>query len=62
MRPYLLTLGLAAALSLGSTGCIKAMLVNGQIEGTRKASAAFDTIGDYELARSGAGAGGAAAR
>ena len=57
MRPYLLTLGLAAALSLGSTGCIKAMLVNGQIEGTRRASAAFDTIGDYELARSAAQAG-----
>jgi tetratricopeptide (TPR) repeat protein len=57
MRSTLLTLSLAAGLSLGTTGCIKAMLVNGQIEGTRKASAAFDTIGDYELARSGAGAG-----
>ncbi len=57
MRTPLLTFALAAGLSLGTTGCIKAMLVNGQIEGTRKASAAFDTIGDYELARSAAQAG-----
>jgi hypothetical protein len=56
MRP-LLALPLLAALALGSTGCIKSMLINGQIEGTRKASAAFDTIGDYEMARSAAEAG-----
>src|SRR5579872_6205794 len=57
MRSFLLTLGLGAALSLGSTGCIKAMLVNGQIEGTRTASGAFDTIGDYEMARAAAAGG-----
>ncbi len=57
MRAPLLTLGLAGALALGSTGCIKAMLVNGQIEGTRRASVALDTIGDYELARGAAQAG-----
>jgi TRAP transporter T-component len=56
MRPFL-ALPLLAALALGSTGCIKSMLINGQIEGTRKASAAFDTIGDYEMARSAAEAG-----
>jgi tetratricopeptide (TPR) repeat protein len=57
MRSFLLTLGLGAALSLGSTGCIKKMLVDGQIEGTRQASGAFDTIGDYEMARGAAQAG-----
>src|SRR5580692_11279691 len=50
MRPSLAVPLLA--FSLASTGCPQSMLVNGQIEGTRKASAAFDTIGDYELARS----------
>jgi hypothetical protein len=47
----------ALALPLGSTGCIKSMLTNGQISATREASDAFDTIGDYELARSAAQAG-----
>lgn len=42
----------AAALALGSTGCIKKMLLNGQIKSTRVGSGASDTIGDYELARS----------
>ena len=53
----LYALPLLGFLALGSTGCIKSMLINGQIEGTRKASAAFDTIGDYELARSAAESG-----
>jgi len=39
------------------TGCIKSMLTNGQISATRTASASFDTIGDYELAKSAASAG-----
>ena len=47
----------ALALLLGTTGCIKSMLTNGQIEATRQASASFDSIGDYELARSAASAG-----
>ncbi len=55
--PLLATAVTAAALSLGSTGCIKSTLTNGQISATREASAAFDTIGDYELARSAAQAG-----
>ncbi|MFO0723340.1 MAG: TRAP transporter TatT component family protein [Myxococcota bacterium] len=37
-------------LSLGSTGCIKSMILNGQIAGTRQASGAFDTMDDYEIA------------
>jgi tetratricopeptide (TPR) repeat protein len=41
---------LAATLSLASTGCIKSMLLNGQIKGTRDASAAIDTVQDYEVA------------
>ena len=46
-----------AALALSSTGCIKKMLLNGQIESTRKASAAIGTIGDFEMARTAAQAG-----
>jgi hypothetical protein len=49
----LLSLGLA----LGSTGCIKQMLIDGQIEGTRQGADAADTIADYELAKSATQAG-----
>jgi hypothetical protein len=41
----------ALMLSLGTTGCVKKMLVNGQIKSTRDASAAIDTLQDYEVAR-----------
>ena len=54
MRSSLL---LAIGMSTALTGCIESMLTNGQIATTRKASAAFDTISDYELARSAAMAG-----
>ncbi|MDP9002683.1 MAG: hypothetical protein M3O46_21545, partial [Myxococcota bacterium] len=37
--------------SFGLSGCINQILIAGEIESTRRASAAFDTIGDYELAR-----------
>lgn len=47
----------ALALALGSTGCVKQMLIDGQIEGTRQAAGAADTIADYELARSATEAG-----
>lgn len=47
----------ALAFAVPQTGCIEAMLTNGQIEATRRASGAFDTIGDYELARGAAMAG-----
>lgn len=46
LTPLVLTLPLA----LGSTGCIKAMLINGQIEGTRQGSVAFDRFADFEAA------------
>jgi hypothetical protein len=57
MRPFILTLGLGAAISLASTGCIKSTLTNGQISATREASSALDTIGDYEMAGGAARAG-----
>jgi TRAP transporter T-component len=50
-------LAVAAALSLTQAGCIKQMLLEGQIEATRKASAAVDTVSDYEVAQSAAFAG-----
>lgn len=45
------TLATTAALALGSAGCIKETLLNGQIESTRKASAAIDTLSDFEVAK-----------
>jgi hypothetical protein len=56
MRPSLLH-ALAPSLPLLATGCIKSMLTNGQISATREAAGSFNTIGDYELARSAASAG-----
>jgi hypothetical protein len=41
---------LAMGLGLGTSGCIKKMLLDGQIESTRKASAAIDTFSDYDVA------------
>jgi hypothetical protein len=52
-----LALALAGALGLSTTGCIKKMILDGQIEGTRKASAAVDSFSDYEVARTAAFAG-----
>jgi hypothetical protein len=51
MRSHLLTLSLAAALSLGSGGCIKKVMTDGQIQGTRAGSIGLDSVADYELAR-----------
>jgi hypothetical protein len=48
---------LLALFPLLVTGCIKKMLINGQIEGTRQASVAFDGIGDWELAYKAAASG-----
>jgi hypothetical protein len=53
----LATFAVAMMSVFGGTGCIKSMLLNGQIESTRKASSAVDTIQDYEVARSVAYAG-----
>lgn len=41
----------AVAMLLGTTGCIKTAILNGQIKGTRDGSAAVDTLSDYEVAR-----------
>lgn len=42
---------LAAAASALSTGCLKKVLTDGQIEGTRVGSAGAQTLHDFELAR-----------
>lgn len=47
-------LALVGVLGLGSTGCIKEALLNGQIEATRKAASAIDRFSDYEIARTAA--------
>lgn len=41
---------IAAVIAATSSGCIKSMLLNGQIAGTRQASAAFDGVTDFDLA------------
>ncbi|MDI3291072.1 TRAP transporter TatT component family protein [Polyangium sp. 15x6] len=52
MRPFQTLSVLAlSALSLASTGCIKKMFLEGQIEATATASAAIDTMTDYEVAK-----------
>jgi hypothetical protein len=57
MRSHMLILGLTTALGLSSTGCIKKVLVDGQIESTRNAASSADTIGDYDVGRIAAQAG-----
>lgn len=48
---------LLVALTVGSTGCIKKMLLDGQIKGTRQGSGAVNTLQDYEVANAVAFAG-----
>jgi len=48
------TIACCAAMALGTSGCVKKMLLDGQIESTRKASPAINTLGDLEVARSAA--------
>lgn len=50
-------LALVSMLGLGSTGCIKEAILNGQIEGTRRGSAAVDSFSDVEIAKTAAFAG-----
>jgi TRAP transporter T-component len=57
MRSHLLILSLTTALGLGSTGCIKKVLVDGQIQSFRQAASAVDTVGDYDVGRAGAESG-----
>jgi hypothetical protein len=45
-------LATTTALALGSAGCVKQMILDGQIESTRIASTAIDTLSDYEVANS----------
>src|SRR5258706_8998171 len=42
----------AAALSLTTTGCLKKVLIDGQISGTKDGASAVDTLHDFEVARS----------
>lgn len=48
---------LAAAVSFTSTGCLKKVLIDGQVRGTREGSEAVNTLHDFEVARSVARAG-----
>src|SRR5262249_23679015 len=57
MRQQILTTLLVATLALTSTGCVKKMLLSGQIHATRIGAGAADTIGDFEVARGAASAG-----
>ena len=57
MRSHLLILSLTTALGLGSTSCIKKVMVDGQIQATRQAATAVDPIGDYDVGRVAAEAG-----
>ncbi|MBI4822023.1 MAG: hypothetical protein HY791_37545 [Deltaproteobacteria bacterium] len=43
--------------SISQAACVKQLMVDGQIEATREAAAAFDTIGDFELTQAGAASG-----
>jgi hypothetical protein len=49
--------GAVLSFSLMSTGCVKGMLIDAQIKGTKDGSGAFDQLGDYELARGALSAG-----
>ncbi len=51
------TVALATTTLTGGTGCIKKVLLDGQISSTRTASAAVNTIGDFEVANAAAFAG-----
>jgi len=57
MRTRLLGLVAAATIVFSQSGCLKAILTNGQISATRTASGAMDTVGDFEMARSSIAAG-----
>lgn len=56
-RSGFLVVPLALGLSLGNLGCIKSMLLNGQIASTRKASEVGGTLTDVEMARAAASSG-----
>lgn len=45
------TFALAAALGLGSSGCIKRVLLEGQMKSTKQGANAVSTVSDYEVGR-----------
>ncbi len=49
--------GVIALVTVGTTGCIKKVLLDGQLASTRKASAAANTMSDWEVARRATSAG-----
>jgi hypothetical protein len=51
-----LTMWLAASLSVCSGGCLDKMMVDTELKMTRRASGALDTVGDYEVGRAAAAA------
>jgi hypothetical protein len=51
MRTSLLTIGLAAAFALTSSGCIKNIMMDAELHAARDASGALDSVGDFEVAR-----------
>ncbi len=50
-------IAMTALAVVGGTGCLKQIILEGQIASTRKASAALNTVGDYEIAEKAAMAG-----
>ncbi len=52
-----LTFGLALALGVSQTGCIKRTLLNGQAKAVREGSEALNELGDYQVARGAAQSG-----
>ena len=57
MRAKLATFALFLGIATSQSGCIKAMLTEGQIASTRKAAAGLDSVGDYEMVRAAVSAG-----
>lgn len=51
LQTYLAKTLSLSLLALGTTGCIKQMVLDGQIQATLEASAAIDTMSDFEVAR-----------
>jgi hypothetical protein len=49
--------GLVAVMGMANTGCIKKLLLDGQLASTRKAAAATNTMSDWEVARRATSAG-----
>ena len=57
IRSLLLSLLLPAAATVSTTGCLQKVMVDGTLGGARQASAAMNTIQDYEVAQAAAMAG-----